>query len=521
MRAQFATSLGMDLDAVRVHEGTDAANAATAVRARAYTTGNDIYFGKGEYRPDSAAGRELLAHEVAHTVQQSDGAVSGRQNKLEVSSPDDRLEVEADMAAAAMIAGQPAQVTGGVGAGIQRVVTSEGGLQIHTQIRQTNNSTDLMRIIRALENPRGPAPIVEVLMPGGPVEVASGDIPDLLREARTMGAVPEGAVDEDPSTAGPNSGGAGMIAAWDAHVRVADYVEPAQRLAAQVFEDYRSGQIDHMDARIRAYEGRAGALGAARERLSPGARAMSEAIKEQSPPLRDLAQRYAVRVLENDEGLRAQYGIRTLDVADDAFDARAVSRAVDALENSPQVSEQIIRAAGRPNAAMTRAARTFRVLGPIATTAQVLVSTYEIVEAPEGEHVWTAGREITGFTAGTLGAAGGGLVAGWTASLACGPGAPVCALIVSFIVVGAAAAGSGMAGEAGYEALVPRNTFTEFEESIIAAIEHGGAPVGPATALAAGGGYRGLMERDRRRVMDTMRQPPPPAQTSGGESPPE
>ena len=63
--------LGMDLSPVRLH--TDAASAALshAVRAHAFTLGSDVYFGRGRYRPDTAAGRQLLAHELAHVSQQA------------------------------------------------------------------------------------------------------------------------------------------------------------------------------------------------------------------------------------------------------------------------------------------------------------------------------------------------------------------------------------------------------------------------------------------------------------------
>jgi hypothetical protein len=104
LRERFESSLGADLSAVRVHTGDDSAAAAGAVGARAYTIGNDIYFASGEYDPGSAAGQHLLAHEVAHTVQQA-GSSPRRQDKLAVSSPADAAEREADAAADAMVAG--------------------------------------------------------------------------------------------------------------------------------------------------------------------------------------------------------------------------------------------------------------------------------------------------------------------------------------------------------------------------------------------------------------------------------
>jgi hypothetical protein len=89
-------SYGQPLGDVRVHYDDHAAALSRAVSARAFTVGNDIFFGAGEYRPDSAGGRELLAHELAHVVQQRGAPGSG---PLTVSQPDDALEREAEAAA--------------------------------------------------------------------------------------------------------------------------------------------------------------------------------------------------------------------------------------------------------------------------------------------------------------------------------------------------------------------------------------------------------------------------------------
>jgi hypothetical protein len=60
---------GHDFGSVRVHTGGRAAAAAESVEARAFTLGSDVVFGAGEYRPGSQSGRRLLAHELAHVVQ--------------------------------------------------------------------------------------------------------------------------------------------------------------------------------------------------------------------------------------------------------------------------------------------------------------------------------------------------------------------------------------------------------------------------------------------------------------------
>jgi len=110
-RGRFESSLGTDLGDVRVHTGAASAGAAEGLGARAFATGQDIHFGAGQYQPDDPFGMHLLAHEVAHTVQQRSGG-GGAQTKLEVSRPGDPCELEADRAADAMVTGAPASITG-------------------------------------------------------------------------------------------------------------------------------------------------------------------------------------------------------------------------------------------------------------------------------------------------------------------------------------------------------------------------------------------------------------------------
>ncbi|HYO12271.1 MAG TPA: DUF4157 domain-containing protein [Thermoanaerobaculia bacterium] len=71
-RAMLEPRFGRDLGAVRVHEGPEAAEAAQAAEARAFTVGRDVVFSPGQYAPGTPDGRHLLAHELAHVVQQSE-----------------------------------------------------------------------------------------------------------------------------------------------------------------------------------------------------------------------------------------------------------------------------------------------------------------------------------------------------------------------------------------------------------------------------------------------------------------
>jgi peptidoglycan hydrolase-like protein with peptidoglycan-binding domain len=77
-RAFFEPRFGADFSGVRVHTGMQADEAATAIGAKAFTMGNDISFAKGQYSPQSGEGRELLAHELTHTIQQAGPGVLER-----------------------------------------------------------------------------------------------------------------------------------------------------------------------------------------------------------------------------------------------------------------------------------------------------------------------------------------------------------------------------------------------------------------------------------------------------------
>ncbi len=87
-RSFFEERLGTGLGDVRVHTGERAAASAQALGARAYAVGRDVVFGAGEYRPATPSGARLLAHELAHVVQQRAGpAVARRQPVCAVREP--------------------------------------------------------------------------------------------------------------------------------------------------------------------------------------------------------------------------------------------------------------------------------------------------------------------------------------------------------------------------------------------------------------------------------------------------
>lgn len=70
LRGFFEPRFERDLSHVRLHLDSAAEEGARAVQAKAYTVGSDIVFGAGEYAPSTTAGRHLMAHELAHVIQQ-------------------------------------------------------------------------------------------------------------------------------------------------------------------------------------------------------------------------------------------------------------------------------------------------------------------------------------------------------------------------------------------------------------------------------------------------------------------
>ncbi|HEX4382597.1 MAG TPA: DUF4157 domain-containing protein [Myxococcales bacterium] len=99
-RHKMERSYGSSFGAVRVHDDATAARLNTALGARAFTIGRDIAFAPGQYRPGTTTGDLLIAHELAHTIQQGSAASGG------VAGPGQELEDQADRAARAAVGGR-------------------------------------------------------------------------------------------------------------------------------------------------------------------------------------------------------------------------------------------------------------------------------------------------------------------------------------------------------------------------------------------------------------------------------
>gem|GEM_PF-5759799 len=77
VRSYFEPRFGRDFSQVRLHTDSEAAEGARAVQARAYTLGQNIVFGAGEFLPATTGGQRLIAHELAHVVQQGGNSIQG------------------------------------------------------------------------------------------------------------------------------------------------------------------------------------------------------------------------------------------------------------------------------------------------------------------------------------------------------------------------------------------------------------------------------------------------------------
>ena len=106
-RAFMEPRFGHDFSQVRVHTGAKAAESAQAVNALAYTVGRDIVFGAGRYAPGTPEGDKLIAHELTHVAQQSQG-VSAAGATLRLGMPGDAYERQADLFSTAAISGSQA-----------------------------------------------------------------------------------------------------------------------------------------------------------------------------------------------------------------------------------------------------------------------------------------------------------------------------------------------------------------------------------------------------------------------------
>jgi len=102
-RGRMESAFGSDFSSVRVHDDGGAWGLSSQLNARAFTVGNNVAFGAGEYKPGTLVGDALIAHELAHVVQQG-AATQSNGPMLKGDSDYDALEADADLSAVGAVA---------------------------------------------------------------------------------------------------------------------------------------------------------------------------------------------------------------------------------------------------------------------------------------------------------------------------------------------------------------------------------------------------------------------------------
>lgn len=142
VRKQMEPALGADFSGVRVHTDQKADALNQTLSARAFATGQDIFFRAEAYRPGTSSGRELLAHELTHVVQQSGGGV---QRKLTVSQPGDHYEQEADQVARAVMSREQQAAQAGPHGGVASRQPEEDEKTVRMQPEEEKDESAQMR----------------------------------------------------------------------------------------------------------------------------------------------------------------------------------------------------------------------------------------------------------------------------------------------------------------------------------------------------------------------------------------
>lgn len=117
-RAFMEPRFGHDFSGVRIHTDSRAVASASAVNALAYTVGRNVVFGSGQYAPRTDMGRQLLAHELTHTVQQEECQALPSHYSFDTN---DYLEQTAKQTATRVVAGEAAwPISSATGVALQR-----------------------------------------------------------------------------------------------------------------------------------------------------------------------------------------------------------------------------------------------------------------------------------------------------------------------------------------------------------------------------------------------------------------
>ncbi len=110
LQGGMSSAFGYDFSGVRVHKDNQAAQLSADLNARAFTIGHNVAFGAGEYQPGTLIGDALIAHELAHVVQQGGATVQGplQKGEADIGSLEEDADVSAVRAVASLWSGAKA-----------------------------------------------------------------------------------------------------------------------------------------------------------------------------------------------------------------------------------------------------------------------------------------------------------------------------------------------------------------------------------------------------------------------------
>ena len=184
-RADMESRFGHDFSQVRVHADSAAATSASALNARAYTYGKHVVFDAHQYAPGTHAGRDLLAHELAHVVQQRDGQPMVQRDKTPETKPEEKPAAKAKTDVSIVLSDEEQDL-------------AEGRSYAKTVIRVTDVA-DAAAKLKALGVPIGTLYVVSHSNSAGEVEFNSsigtiswvpiGDLGKALKGAATIDTV--------------------------------------------------------------------------------------------------------------------------------------------------------------------------------------------------------------------------------------------------------------------------------------------------------------------------------------------
>jgi hypothetical protein len=128
VRGFMEQRMGQDFSDVRIHTGGKADESARSISAQAYTVGSDVVFRSGAFQPGTPTGQRVIAHELAHVVQQKAGPVAGTSapGGIRLSNPSDPFEQAAEETARGVTAqASPVPTAIATEASVQRVDEEE------------------------------------------------------------------------------------------------------------------------------------------------------------------------------------------------------------------------------------------------------------------------------------------------------------------------------------------------------------------------------------------------------------